>query len=102
MLPASVRGSIPLGVVTGIFDFLIFVLQWVAVPGLFLPLVLRAADKGFRGFGRAAWQPWKNAIASLHYWVILAIAAFLGVYGSNSLLGWRPSSESPTFAGETA
>jgi hypothetical protein len=63
---------------------------------------LRAADQGFRGFGRAGWKGWKTTIASVHYWLILAVAAFLGVYGSNTLLGWRPSSEGPTFAGETA
>jgi hypothetical protein len=81
---------------------LVFLVRWVAVPGLFLPLILRAADHGFRGFGRTGWKTWKTTIASLHYWLILAVAAFLGVYGSNTLLGWRPSSESPTFAGETA
>jgi hypothetical protein len=102
MLPASVRGHIPLSVLTGIFDFLVFLLQWVVVPGFFLPLALQAADRGFRGFGRAGWQSWKTAVARPHYWLILAIAAFLGVYGSTTLLGWRPSSENPTFAGETA
>jgi hypothetical protein len=34
--------------------------------------------------------------------MILAVAALLGVYGSSTLLGWRPSSENPTFGGETA
>ena len=102
MLPATIREHIPLGVLTGTFQVLVFLLQWVAVPGLLLPLMLRAADQGFRGFGRAGWKTWKTTIASLHYWLILAVAALLGVYGSNTLLGWRPSSESPTFAGETA
>jgi hypothetical protein len=101
-LPAFIRGNIPLGVLTGLFDILVFFLQWVAVPGLILPLTLRAADQGFRGFGRAGWKTWKTTIASVQYWSILAVAALLGVYGSNTLLGWRPSSQSPTFAGETA
>jgi hypothetical protein len=102
MLPATIREYIPLGVQTGSFEVLVFLLQWVAVPGLLLPLALRAADQGFRGFGRAGWKAWRTTIAGLHYWLILAVAAVLGVYGSNTLLGWRPSSESPTFAGETA
>ncbi len=101
-LPAFIREHIPLGVLTGLFDVLVFLLQWVAVPGLFLPLTLRAADQGFRGFGRSGLKTWKTTIASVQYWSILAVAALLGVYGSNTLLGWRPSSESPTFAGETA
>jgi hypothetical protein len=101
-LPVSVRQHIPLGLLTGIFDGLVFLLQWVAVPGLLLPLTLLAADQGFRGFGRAGWNTWKATIASAHYWVILAVAAFLGVYGSDTILGWRPASQSPTFAGETA
>lgn len=102
ILPASLRGHVPLGVFSGILDFVFFLLQWVVVPGLLLPWALRAADQGFHGFGREGWQSWKNAIASLHYWLILAAAAFIGVYGSTTLLGWRPSSESPTFAAETA
>jgi hypothetical protein len=102
MLPATIREYIPLGVLTGFFDVLVFLLHWVAVPGLLLPLALRAADQGFRGFGRAGWKNWNTTIVSLHYWLILAVAAVLGVYGSNTLLGWRPSSESPTFGGETA
>jgi hypothetical protein len=102
VVPASIRGNIPLGLLTGMFGGLVFLLQWVAVPGLLLPLTLRAADQGFRGFGRAGWKTWKTTITSLHYWLILAVAAFLGVYGSNTLLGWRPSSENPTFVGETA
>jgi hypothetical protein len=101
-LPAFIREHIPLGVLTGLFDVLVFLLQWVAVPGLLLPLTLRAADQGFRGFGRSGLKTWKTTIASVQYWSILAVAALLGVYGSDTLLGWRPSSESPTFAGETA
>lgn len=101
-LPAFIREHIPVGVLTGFLDVLVFLLQWVAVPGLLLPLILRAADQGFRGFGPAGWKTWKTTIASLHYWLILAFAALLGVYGSNTLLGWRPSSENPTFAEETA
>jgi hypothetical protein len=101
-LPAFIREHSPIVVLTGFFHLLLFLLQWVAVPGLLLPLILRAADQGFLGFGRAGWKTWKTTIASLHYWLILTVAAFLGVYGSNTLLGWRPSSESPTFAGETA
>jgi hypothetical protein len=100
-LPVSIRQHISLGVLMGTFDCLVFLLQWVAVPGLFLPLALLAADQGFRGFGWAGWKTWKAAIARLDYWVILAVAAFLGIYGSATILGWRPSSQSPTFAGET-
>lgn len=101
-LPASVRAHIPLGVLTWFSGALVFLVQWVVVPGLLLPLALRAADQGFRGFGREGWQAWRTAIASLHYWLMLAVAAFLGVYGTITLVSWRPSSENSTFAGETA
>ena len=100
-LPVSVRQHLSLGVLTGTFGLLAFLLQWVTVPGLLLPLVLLAADQGFRGYGREGWKTWKTSIASLHYWLILAVAAFLGVYGSDTILGWRPNSASPSFAGET-
>jgi hypothetical protein len=101
-LPASIRGHVSLGALTSIFGALVFLLQWVVVPGLLLPLALLSADQGFRGFGRVGWKSWRTTIASIHYWWILALAAFLGVYGSQTILGWRPSTESPTFAGETA
>jgi hypothetical protein len=101
-LPVSVRQHVSLGALSGTFDAVVFLLQWVAVPGLLLPLALLGADQGFRGFGRAGWKTWRTTIASLQYWVILAFAAFLGVFGSRTILGWRPASESPTFAGETA
>src|SRR5258708_26933581 len=79
-LPAFIREHIPLGVLTGLFDVLVFLLQWVAVPGLFLPLTLRAADQGFRGFGRSGVRPWKTTIASGQCCVILAVAALLARY----------------------
>ncbi len=102
MLPASVRQHMSLGALIWTLDGLVFLLKWVVVPGLLLPLALLAADQGFRGFGLAGWKAWKTTIVSLHYWLILAVAAFLGVYGSDTTMGWRPASASPTFAGETA
>lgn len=101
-LPASIRGHISLGALAGIFGVLQFLLQWVMVPGLLLPLALLAADQGFRGFRPAGRKGWKTTIASLHYWVILTVAAFLGVYETETIIGWRPASTSPTFGGETA
>src|SRR5258708_4883942 len=102
MLTAFLRLHISLAAVPSIFDALVFLLQWVAVPGLLLPLALLGADQGFRGFGRAGWKVWRTTISSLHYWVILALAAFLGVYGSGTILGCRPAPESATFPGEPA
>jgi hypothetical protein len=101
-LPGSVRQHVSPGVLRETFTFLVFLLEWVVVPGLFLPLALLAADRGFRGFGSAGWKTWKTTVGGLHYWVILGIAAFLGVGGSNTITGWRPASQNPTFAGETA
>ncbi len=100
-LPVFVRQHLSLGVLTGTFGLLAFQLQWVVVPGFLLPLVLLAADQGFRGLGPVGWKRWGSTITSLHYWLILAFTAFLGVYGSDTILGWRPSSASPSFAGET-
>jgi len=100
-LPVFVRQHLSLGVLTGTFGLLAFQLQWVVVPGFLLPLVLLAADQGFRGLGPVGWKRWGSTITSLHYWLVLTFTAFLGVYGSGTILGWRPSSASPSFAGET-
>lgn len=102
MLPASLRQHISLGVLTGAYDTAVFLLRWVAIPGLFLPLVLRAADQGFRGFGQAGWTAWKSTIASFQYWLMIAVTALLGVYASDKIMDWRPTSTDSTFSTETA
>jgi len=101
-LPAFLRQHISLAFLAGAYDTVVFLLQWVVVPGLFLPLVLQAADQGFRGFGRAGWIAWKNAIASLPYWLILLVAALLGVYAGSKIMDWRPTMKDSTFSTETA
>jgi hypothetical protein len=101
-LPAFLRQHISLAPLTGVYDGLVFLLRWVVIPGLSLPLVLRAADQGFRGFGRAGWAAWKKTIASFQYWMILVIAALLGVYASDKIMDWRPTSKDTTFLTETA
>jgi len=101
-LPALLRQHISLGFLIGAYDAAIFLLRWVVIPGLLLPLLLRAADQGFRGFGRAGWTAWKNTIASFQYWLILLVAALLGVYATDKLMDWRPGSKDTTFSTETA
>ena len=101
-LPAFLRQHISLGLLTWVYDTIAFLLRLVAIPGLLLPLLLRAADQGFRGFGRAGWTAWKNTIGSFQYWLILALAALLGVYASHKIVDWRPTSKDTTFSTETA
>ena len=101
-LPALLRQHISLGLLTNLYDVAVFLLRWVVIPGLLLPLLLRAADQGFRGFGRAGWTVWKSTIASFQYWLILVIAALVGVYASDKIMDWRPTSKDTTFSTETA
>ena len=101
MFPAFLRQLISLGVITALFDGFVFVLRWIVAPGLLLPLALRAADVGFRGWGRAGLATWKAVIASLQYWGVVTLAAVLGVFASGRIMDWTPRSADPTFAGET-
>ncbi|HXY23624.1 MAG TPA: hypothetical protein VEI73_03185 [Candidatus Acidoferrum sp.] len=101
-LPAFLRRLISIGFLTGAYDAGIFLLRWVVIPGLLLPLALRAADQGFRGFGSTGWRAWKSTVASFQYWLILTVVALIGVYASGKLMDWRPTSKDSTFSTETA
>lgn len=68
-----------------------FILQWIVALGLLLPLALQSASLGFRGFGKKGMAAWGRTIARFDYWVVVAIAAVVGVWASSWDLSWRPT-----------
>lgn len=81
-----------------IFSGLIWLLRWVIVPGLFLPLALFSVEKGFRGL--IAFGDWRHAIGSLIYWIVLLVAALIGVTSTQSIMGWTLDPKTATLGGE--
>lgn len=102
MLPAFLRRHITLRAIIRIFEIKMFILRWIITPGILLPFLAQAADRGFGGFGKAGWTALKSAITSVRYWVTIILAAVVGVHVSSYLLHRQSHSEDSTFAGETA
>ena len=98
--PAWLRRMISEPALDSTYIFLLFVLRWVILPGLLLPFLLFCADKGFSGF--IAFRNWWKTIRSLAYWIVLIVAAIVGVYFVGVVMGWRLDPKTSTFHGEYA
>jgi hypothetical protein len=96
--PAWLRRMISEPALDHTYIFLLLLLRWVILPGLLLPFLLFCADRGFRGF--VAFRDWAKTVRSLAYWVALVVAALVGVYLVEAVMGWRPGSKPGTFRGE--
>jgi hypothetical protein len=96
--PAWLRRMISEPALESIYTSLLWLLRWVVLPGLLLPLALSCAGKGFRGF--IAFGDWKRALRSLAFWLTLIVAAVLGVYCVEAIMGWRLDPKTATLAAE--
>lgn len=80
------------------FGFLIAALRWVVLPGLLLPMALLSAELGLRGLKR--FREWGRMLRSLSYWVVLAVAAIIGVAVTDALIDWKPGQETASLLQE--
>jgi hypothetical protein len=96
-LPVSLRRHITLNALDTLFSATVFIARWILAPGLLLPILSQASDAGFRGLGRKGLFVWKKTIFSFSYWLVLLVAALLGVLGTQKLLGWTPDFRTSTF-----
>jgi hypothetical protein len=92
----SLRRHITLPALDTLFSTVLFIARWILVPGLLLPLVSQAADKGFRGFRAHGLSAWKKTIFSFAYWLVLIFAALLGVFATQKLMAWTPDFKTST------
>jgi len=99
--PAYVRRHFTLSSYRQSFDVIFFVLRWIIFPGLILPFLASTSSLGFRGFGPQGFAAWKRTIASCSYWIIVAVAAVVGVIATQKLMGWTPDFRHSTLRGET-
>jgi hypothetical protein len=102
MLPVFLRRHIVLPTLDTLFSCFLFCVRWIFFPGLILPFLSETADLGFRGFGRQGFAAWKRAATTLAYWLVLLIAASLGVLLTQALMSWKPDFRTSTFSHEAA
>jgi len=100
-LPAWARRRFSLAQANLTFEVVIFLISWIAAPGLLLPFALTTADEGLRGFGRKGWIAWRRAVSSFSYWIVLAAAAVLGVFVTSKLMNWTPNFATSTIRHES-
>jgi len=100
ILPVFLRRHVALGSISNLFSAAIFCARWIIAPGLVLPLLQQAADRGFRGFGTQGLTAWRKTILSLGYWLVLLLAALLGVLATTMLMALTPDFRTSTFHGE--
>jgi hypothetical protein len=101
-LPVSLRRHITLPALDAMFSAVLFTARWILVPGLLLPLLAQAADRGFRGFGVHGLSAWRKTIFSFAYWLVLTLAAMLGVFATQKLMAWTPDFRTSTAHSEAA
>ena len=99
-LPVSLRRHITLPALDTTFSAVLFIARWIFVPGLLLPLLLQAADRGFRGFGPQGLTGWRKTVLSFAYWTALTFAALVGVFATQELMAWTPNFRTSTFHSE--
>jgi hypothetical protein len=96
-LPVSLRRHITLNALDTLFSAALFIARWILAPGLLLPILLQASDAGFRGFGPKGLSVWRKTIFSLSYWLVLLVAALLGVFATQKLMSATPDFKTSTF-----
>ena len=87
--PAGMRAHISEEFMTSAYGWFMGLLLWVVVPALVLPFAAVASQQGYHTFGRAGFGAFKRAIKDWQYWLVLAVAAILGVWLTGTMMDWH-------------
>jgi hypothetical protein len=98
VFPAWLRRHITESGMDELYAGFVGFLGCVVAPGLLLPLGLLCADKGFRGF--LMFRAWWHMVRNWAYWMVLILAAFLGVYATGMIMHWLLNSKTATLGAE--
>jgi len=79
------------------YAFMLFLLTWLILPSITLPLAQQCADKGFRGL--FALRTWLRTLLSANYWTVLVLAN-LFLYAAIKVANWKLSPNSPSLHAE--
>jgi hypothetical protein len=97
-LPAYIRSSFPVSLrrlfslefLEAIFQWTIFAVRWIVIPGVVLPFLVRTADLGFRGLSGLGFSECRKTVASVSYWLVLTGAVLAGVLATQKIMNWTP------------
>ena len=97
--PAWLRRQISESAMDSFYAGFVGFLRWVVLPGLLLPLGLLAVTVGFPGL--IMFRSWWRAVGNLAYWIVLIVAAIIGVYCTGKIISqWRLDPRTATLGGE--
>lgn len=96
--PAWLRRNISEPAMDNLYAGFVFVVRWIVVPALVLPLCLLCATVGFGGFIR--FREWWRTFRSLGFWIVLVLAAVIGIYCTGKILDWKLDPKTATLGGE--
>lgn len=100
ILPVFLRRHITLPALDMLFTIVVFFVRWIFFPGLLLPFLLQSASNSFHAFGKQGLKVWGTAVWNITYWLTLTLAALLGVFFTDKLMGFKPDFASSSFNGE--
>jgi hypothetical protein len=96
LLPGFLRSHVQIWWFQIALDGIVFAICWIVIPGLILPLIVEAANSGFRAFGKLGREALRNSVKRASYWILLLPAAVAGCVAPASLLDWTPEFKNPT------
>jgi hypothetical protein len=99
-LSAAMRRHISYPLMASFYAGLVFAVRWILLPGVWLPFAMSAANFGFRGFAGKGIRAWVSAALSLSYWVILTLAAVIGVFAAGQFANWTADFRTSTYRHE--
>jgi hypothetical protein len=101
-MPAALRNLVSAKAIQNFFNSLFFVLRWIAIPALMLPLAQQIALRGFRCFSAESRRSMKAILGAAGYWLTILLASVVGVYLPSEFMGWTVRRETATLSFETA
>ena len=73
-----------------VFNFFLWIVRWVVLPCVFLPLASSLARDGWPGCGKQVWQ------RSRMYWIMLPLLVIAALWLPLKIVGWVPQFSSFT------
>src|SRR5437660_3794389 len=96
--PAWLRRNISEVRVQNLYDLFVFLLRWILLPVLLLPVASLCADRGFRGF--IAVRIWVRTFGNRLFWGVVIVASFLGILIPTAILDWKLDPKTATATSE--
>ena len=96
--PAWLRRWISEPAFVSLYTDIVWLLRWVVLPGLLLPFAVFSVDQGFGAFLNS--RGWRKTVRSLIYWMVLLVAALIGVALVRVIMHWLPDPRTATLQQE--